>query len=74
MCCVHALAAHKRTSLGTPPRAAERSTVAAAAIVAAPRTAAMEPWLPAALEVKIERPVRLGVSSGEHMDVGLAVR
>jgi len=68
----YAHAPHKRTSLGSPRRAAERSKAAASAMAASPRTLTVEPRPSAAMAATIERPMVVGVGSGEHVDTGLA--
>ena len=58
----HAL--HKRTSVGTPRRAAERFVAAAAAMAAAPKTRAVVPQPSLATAATIERPERVGEGTG----------
>ena len=62
----HAHALHKRTSLRTPPRAAERSmaVVMAATAAARPPTVDLRPL--AAMAATSERPARVGVGTGER--------
>ena len=66
----YADAPHKRTSVGTPPRAAERVVLAAAGAGAPPRPASIEPRPLAAAATTTERPVRLGECTSEHVTVG----
>ena len=59
-CGMQARAPHKRTSVGTPLRVAERLVAAAAAMAATPRALAVERRASAAT---IERPERVGEST-----------
>ena len=56
---MQACAVHKRTSVGTPRRAAERLVAAAAAMGAAPRTPAVVPLPSIATAATSERPERV---------------
>ena len=58
----HAL--HKRTSVGTPWRAAERFVAAAAAMAAAPRAPVVVPQPSLATAATSERPERVGEGTG----------
>ena len=66
----HAHALHKRTSLPTPPRAAERSmaVIMAATAAARPPTVDLRPL--AAMAATSERPARVGVSTGQYVAAG----
>ena len=66
----HAHALHKRTSLPTPLRAAERSmaVIMAATAAARPPTVDLRPL--AAMAATSERPARVGVSTGQYVAAG----
>ena len=66
----HAHALHKRTSLRTPPRAAERSmaVVMAATAAARPPTVDLRPL--AAMAATSERPARVGMGTGQYVAAG----
>ena len=61
---MRARALHKRTSVGTPRRAAERLVAAAAAMAAAPWTPAIVPLPSLATAATSERPERVGEGTG----------
>ena len=62
----YAHASHGRTSVGSPPRAAERSVVEAAVAAVAARPPAVDLRPLATMATASERPARVGVGTGER--------
>ena len=66
----HACEPQKHTSLEAPPRAAERTVAASAAVAVRPRPPVIDLRPLAAMAATSERPARVGVSTGQYVAAG----